>query len=140
MPEISITSLEQFKSLTETSNAIVRYTATWCGPCRRIEPEVKLLSNNKYEPHVNFLSIDLDEAQDVKELNVLLQNVNSVPTFRIYKEGKQIDQFSGANIIKLKEKLSSLAQIKVDEDEEKHFPSVLPEIIAPGIGELNRFL
>jgi thioredoxin 1 len=93
MPEINIVGLKQFQELIASDIAVVRYTASWCGPCRRMQPEIINLAKETYEPNVKFLSIDIDFAQEEAELKSLLSNVRSVPTFHFYKNGQLIGKF-----------------------------------------------
>ncbi|GBG80466.1 hypothetical protein CBR_g30929 [Chara braunii] len=71
------------------------FTATWCGPCRQITPVVTKL-NNDY-PLVKFLKIDVDENQDL----ALSEGIQSVPTFRFIKAGRQVSEIKGANALSL---------------------------------------
>ncbi|TRY87667.1 hypothetical protein DNTS_013615 [Danionella cerebrum] len=78
---------------------VVDFTATWCGPCKNIAPIFEALS--KENKNVVFLKVDVDKAQDVKAMC----GINRMPTFHFYKNSKKIDEFSGANEAKLKEKI-----------------------------------
>ena len=67
MPEIEIEEINQFKSLT-SNLAVIKFTASWCGPCRIIAPAYKEIANKEYDSEINFLTIDIDEAQENKEM------------------------------------------------------------------------
>ena len=70
---------------------VVDFTASWCGPCRQIAPafERMALAN----PTVHFLKVDVDEVQDV----AARENVRSMPTFKLYRYGSKVEEFSGAD-------------------------------------------
>lgn len=68
MPEILIESLEQFTTLSG-GLAVIKFTASWCGPCRMMAPAFKEIANKEYESEISFLTVDLDEAQENKEMN-----------------------------------------------------------------------
>ena len=70
---------------------LVDFTASWCGPCRQIAPvfERMALAN----PHVHFLKVDVDEVQEV----AAAENVRSMPTFKLYRYGSKVEEFSGAD-------------------------------------------
>lgn len=68
--------------------------ATWCGPCKMIAPKISAMSQEeKYKDSVDFYKIDVDEASDVAaELGI-----RAMPTFLLFKDGKQIEEIVGAN-------------------------------------------
>ena len=52
----------EFKQiLAEHAKVMVDFHATWCGPCKRIAPEVEKLA--KAHPSIYFIKIDVDEVQ-----------------------------------------------------------------------------
>ena len=59
---------------------VVNYTATWCGPCRKIAPFLDQLSI-KYT-NVHFFKVDIDEHAD----HAMNKKISSVPTFYFYKD------------------------------------------------------
>ncbi|XP_077869353.1 thioredoxin-like isoform X2 [Saccoglossus kowalevskii] len=54
--------------------------------------------------NVVFLNIDVDENSETAQSC----GVKSMPTFQFYKNGKKIDEFSGASEAKLRETLKKL--------------------------------
>uniref|UniRef100_A0A4W5K1J0 Thioredoxin n=1 Tax=Hucho hucho TaxID=62062 RepID=A0A4W5K1J0_9TELE len=83
---------------------VVDFTATWCGPCKNIAPFFKELSENPENSNVVFLKVDVDEAADVSQYC----EIKCMPTFHFYKNGKKVDDFSGANQATLEEKVKAL--------------------------------
>lgn len=83
---------------------VVDFTATWCGPCKQIAPEFVKLSEKPENKNVIFLKVDVDEAEDVSSYC----GVNCMPTFIFYKNGVKVDEFSGANLQTLLDKLVAL--------------------------------
>ena len=55
---------------------VVDFTATWCGPCKKITPYYHEL-NEKYN-NVLFLKVDVDDNEETTEHC----NINSMPTFQ----------------------------------------------------------
>ncbi|KAL6585755.1 hypothetical protein OROMI_002399 [Orobanche minor] len=62
---------------------VVNFSASWCGPCKLMEPFFNQLS--KYSD-VNFVKIDVDDLPDVaREFGV-----TAMPTFMLLKQGKEV--------------------------------------------------
>lgn len=72
------------QAISEKSVMLVEFFATWCPHCQRMMPivaEVKeLLDGN-----AGVLQLDIDQNQEAADA----ENVNSVPTFIIYKNGEE---------------------------------------------------
>ena len=68
------------------------FSATWCGPCKAIKPTVDKL-NTAYNDNVLFVKVDVDKYEELSEEC----EVSVMPTFVLYKEGKQIDRMEGAS-------------------------------------------
>lgn len=60
------------------------FTASWCGPCKRIAPFFEELSA-KY-PSVTFIKVDVDDLDMVAGA----AGIRAMPTFLIYKDGKPV--------------------------------------------------
>jgi thioredoxin 1 len=68
-----------------------------CGPCRFIAPVFEKLAEEN--PEVEFVKVDVDEAQDVSEAN----GIACMPKFHFIKDGKKVDQLEGGSEEKLVE-------------------------------------
>ncbi len=78
---------------------VVDFTASWCGPCKIMAPKVDALAS--IYGHVQFIKIDVDEAQEVASL----ANVSAMPTFQFYRSGKLLATVVGADVAQLKANL-----------------------------------
>ena len=68
---------------------VVDFFATWCGPCRMISPAfAKIAEKYGSRGDVAFLKVDVDQVPEA--------NVRAMPTFRIYRDGKLVDEIEGA--------------------------------------------
>ena len=98
--------LENELTLEQVSNNPVNitclyFTASWCGPCKMIKPKVKELGE-VHKDDVLFVEIDVDTYDDLSEE----AGVSSMPTFILYKEGKEVDRMTGADGKALEMKIS----------------------------------
>ena len=89
-----ITSYKEFKSIVESnSKVVVKFTGTWCAPCKRIAPTYQNLSE-KYSRDIVFLEVDVDQAE-----NTILTSVGvaGIPRFVTYHKQKKVNDLTGAN-------------------------------------------
>lgn len=72
-----------FISILETSNKpfVVDFYATWCGPCKRMEPILDKLAN-EYKGLIDFYRLDVDKNQSDDALDI-----EAIPTFYFFNEG-----------------------------------------------------
>lgn len=82
---------------------VIDFKATWCGPCKMIGPKLDELAEELADSIV-VLKVDVDECEDIAGE----YNVNSMPTFVFLKNSKKIEEFSGANVDKLKNTILKL--------------------------------
>ncbi|XP_015894861.1 thioredoxin H2 [Ziziphus jujuba] len=78
---------------------VIDFTATWCGPCRFMEPILNEFVD-KYSD-VEFVKVDVDELPDV----ATEYGVQAMPTFLLLKRGNQVDRVVGASKDDLQEKI-----------------------------------
>jgi len=80
---------ELMKILQTTSIVIIDFYATWCPPCKMISPHFAKISDNyKDRTDVAFIKVDVDKMEEAE--------VEAMPTFRVYKNGRLVDQVQGA--------------------------------------------
>lgn len=90
--------LDFFKKLIiendECPDLIICYfTATWCGPCKKISPDVTNIGENN--DHLKVIKIDVDECEEISGFC----QIDCMPTFKFYKNNslEPVQSFSGAD-------------------------------------------
>lgn len=69
---------------------LIDFFATWCGPCSIMSPVIKEIADEA--KGVEVTKLDIDEFPEI----AARYNVMSVPTFIIFKNGKEIERMIGA--------------------------------------------
>ncbi len=83
---------ENFERLSRSERPMfVDFWATWCGPCRIMEPVVEKLAA-KYSDRVLFGKVNVDEEMNISSR----YQVFSIPTFMVFKDGQPMDAVIGA--------------------------------------------
>ena len=72
------------------SLVLVDFSATWCGPCKRLEPIVHEIADG-YDGRLKVVKVDVDQARTV----AAKYGVMSVPTVVLVKDGAVKDQMIG---------------------------------------------
>ena len=83
--------------VSENNIVLVQYSATWCGNCRIMKPKFKKLASENSE--VPFLIIDAEKFPESRKL----ANVDNLPTFAAFKDGKLLNQVQTNKFESLKE-------------------------------------
>jgi thioredoxin 1 len=71
--------------LQSDTPVIIKFGAEWCGPCRRMDPEMDKLSlKEKYDKKLKVARLDIDKSPKMKEK----YGISSVPTTFVFKKDK----------------------------------------------------
>ena len=77
--------------LAEKNVALVDFWASWCGPCRMVAPTIEQLAQ-EYEGRANVGKVNVDEEGGLAgDFGVM-----SIPTLVVMKNGKIVNQVTGA--------------------------------------------
>ena len=69
---------------------LVDYWATWCGPCKMVGPLVEEIAS-EFSDKIKVGKLDVDTNQ----ASAARQNVMSIPTLLLFKEGQVVAQHVG---------------------------------------------
>ena len=95
---------DAFDAAIADGKVAVDFTATWCGPCKRIGPVFERLAGEN--AGIKFFKVDVDKNADAAEA----EGITAMPTFKFYHGGKVIQDMvlQGASEEKLKEMIQEL--------------------------------
>lgn len=80
------------KTMLEVKNpAVVFFWASWCGPCKQIDPSLEEIAA-EMDGKVTFFKVNIDENPEV----AATYKVRSIPTLMIFHKGKATDISVGA--------------------------------------------
>ena len=91
MDTIQLESREDLKKYLETTTCdttILKFTASWCKPCKTIAPFVESLNNEYFKKDINFefIEIDVDCALDLYAYLKKVKMINGIPALLTYKK------------------------------------------------------
>jgi thioredoxin 1 len=69
---------------------LVDFSATWCGPCKRLEPLVHEIADD-YDGRLKVVKVDIDKAPTIAAKFAVM----AVPTLIFFRDGEVVDQLSG---------------------------------------------
>jgi len=87
---VELTEANFDKLVNGPKPTFVDFWAVWCGPCRTMEPVVERLAA-KLGGTVNFGKLNVDEHPGI----ATRYEVQSIPTFMIFKNGRPVDAVIG---------------------------------------------
>jgi thioredoxin 1 len=100
-----IQSPEEWERLTIDSEGLIivcKFTATWCKPCKEIQPVFESMSNTCDSTLIRFATVDVDVLDDIASTYKVL----SLPTFVTLQNGRVLEKYSGSNPEQLKNLIS----------------------------------
>ena len=90
--------------LAENKPLVLDFWASWCGPCKKIGPDIEALAD-EYKDQVNVGKCDVDENDELTGKF----GVRNIPTVLFIKDGEVKDKTVGAvTKAQLEEKIKAL--------------------------------
>ena len=81
---------KQYEKLRNKGLVVVDFKTSWCNPCRKFAPIFEKMAEEN--PGVAFLSVDAEEITHTD-----CEDIQSVPTFKIFLNGEKKREFSGVD-------------------------------------------
>lgn len=80
---------------------VVKFYAEWCGPCKNIAPEYELMATEYTTPNkCRFVSVNVDKFPEFENIDDM-PDVEGVPSFFIFVNGRFSESVVGADIKKV---------------------------------------
>ena len=83
------TKTELDEILSTSAYTILKFGATWCGPCQQVAPIFEAVSQKHSD--VTFVSVDVDDAQELAGQ----LGIQQVPTMLFFKQSALINNICG---------------------------------------------
>ena len=117
----SVEDLENFMVEVAPRLVVVDFHAAWCGPCKFIAPQYAALAE-RLSASAAFCKVDVDEAQDLAQF----ARIRAMPTFQVYKAGKQVFEMTGIDLAKLERSIVNESAPVVPPALDPKLPTVVP--------------
>ena len=72
-------------------NKVIKFSATWCGPCKAYTPNYKKFAEEVSGKGIDVLDLDVDKNSD----EASKYGVRSIPLTVFIKDGEVVDKISG---------------------------------------------
>lgn len=81
---------EELKEYVKEGNAVIDFYADWCMPCLTMGPIIEEIAE-KLKGKIKVAKVNVGDYPEIAQKF----NVNSIPHFIIFKDGKKIEGFTG---------------------------------------------
>ena len=122
-----VPTLSEFREILEAHECVaVDFTASWCGPCKRIGPVFERLAGDMEGVHC--VKVDVDDNEET----AALFGVRAMPTFMFFHKGEKVEELVGASEAKLRSNMEMLlarASVKKEEKKEEEEDPFKPPVL-----------
>jgi len=105
----NIKNLSLFNNTINDSKVLVKFTASWCSPCRASRPTIEALSNNDAYKDIKFIEVDIDHGSKI----ATKYGIRGIPAFVFFNKGtvvKKIVGFDSNTASALKKQLETMLE------------------------------
>ncbi len=89
-PISELTQANHDNLIKDTKPVLIKFFATWCGPCKAMAPAVEALAQELSE-QLNVVEADIDKTPEL----VKQYGIQSVPTLVLVKNGESVKRITG---------------------------------------------
>ena len=82
---------KEFDNFTKEKVVVIDFYADWCMPCLMMAPVIEDIAR-KFKGKIKFGKVNIEDNQELAQKF----RIASLPTFILFKDGKQANQFVGA--------------------------------------------
>ena len=100
------TKLEFERFVADNEIAVVKFGASWCGPCQKLTPELERMAGYFEDRGVKIVEIDVDHLDGLARS----LGVQSIPDVRVYIGGNPYGQIVGYDPLGLASLIESVCQ------------------------------
>lgn len=97
------------KAIEENLCVIIKFSAKWCGPCKKkefLDEYNSIQKKYSVDSNYKFISLDVDDNDDIcKDPNFEVKNI---PHIKVFLGGEKIKEFTGINLKNLIEVLEKI--------------------------------
>ena len=86
MPQVSKDDLRNFLRDTEKEITIIRFTAKWCSPCKKLSLMLNDIINKYDKCDYDLITFDIDEEPNIYSFLKRYKMVNGIPALLFYKK------------------------------------------------------
>ena len=114
MSNVLYPNKQEFDELIKNEKVLVDFSATWCGPCKMIGPNIEKLAEENADATV--IKIDVDKHPEI----AAVYGVQTIPTLIAFKKGQIVNQKIGFMAETDNDELSmcSMYQVPLRKDEQ----------------------
>jgi len=83
--ELDVKDLLKLQQTMGQKMVVIKFSAKWCGPCKKIAPLWDLWIKNNNQTNIIYVELDIDETMDLYMAFKRYKMVNGVPTVLMFQ-------------------------------------------------------